>query len=194
MSKLNAELVDKACKVILDYSAGKEVTCLNGEKKQGKVRKFQETVELQITLKNYDPAKDKRFNGTFKLPHLPRPNFKICVLANAVHEEVCKKEGIEYMNVDILKKLNKDKKLVKKLAAKYDGFICSDTLIKLIPRLLGPGLNRAGKFPMRCASDENLQDKVGCDSLECKGMEGNEREESEVVAGVFEMECVELEF
>ena len=50
--------------------------------------------------------------------------------------------------------------LVKKLAAKYDGFVCSDTLIKLIPRLLGPGLNRAGKFPMRCGSDEDLLDKI----------------------------------
>jgi large subunit ribosomal protein L10Ae len=50
--------------------------------------------------------------------------------------------------------------LVKKLAAKYDGFVCSDTLIKLIPRLLGPGLNRAGKFPMRCGSDEDLLEKI----------------------------------
>jgi len=160
MSKVNSELVERACQIILDYSAGKKVTCLNGEEKEGKVRKFQETVELQITLKNYDATKDKRFNGSFKLPHVPRPNYKVCVLANATHEEECKAEGIEYMNVDMLKKLNKDKKLVKKLAAKYDGFVCSDTLIKLIPRLLGPGLNRAGKFPMRCASDEKVTSKI----------------------------------
>jgi hypothetical protein len=111
MSRLNTDLVAKACKVILDFSAGKKVTCLNGEEKEGKVRKFQETVELQITLKNYDATKDKRFNGSFKLPHVPRPNYKVCVLANAVHEEKCKSEGIEYMNVDMLKKLNKDKKV-----------------------------------------------------------------------------------
>merc|ERR1719370_2609122 len=37
--------------------------------------------------------------------------------------------------------------LVKKLAKRYDGFVASDTLIKQIPRLLGPGLNKAGKFP-----------------------------------------------
>lgn len=34
----------------------------NGEKK----RKFVETVELQIGLKNYDPQRDKRFSGTVK--------------------------------------------------------------------------------------------------------------------------------
>jgi len=33
---------------------------------QDKKRKFRETVELQIGLKNYDPQKDKRFSGTVK--------------------------------------------------------------------------------------------------------------------------------
>ena len=33
---------------------------------QDKKRKFTETVELQIALKNYDPQKDKRFSGTVK--------------------------------------------------------------------------------------------------------------------------------
>jgi ribosomal protein L1 len=33
---------------------------------QDKQRKFLETVDLQIGLKNYDPQKDKRFSGTVK--------------------------------------------------------------------------------------------------------------------------------
>nr|ACM08331.1 60S ribosomal protein L10a [Salmo salar] len=31
-----------------------------------KPRKFTESVELQISLKNYDPQKDKRFSGTVR--------------------------------------------------------------------------------------------------------------------------------
>lgn len=31
-----------------------------------KKRRFRESVELQIGLKNYDPQKDKRFSGTVK--------------------------------------------------------------------------------------------------------------------------------
>lgn len=31
-----------------------------------KKRKFTESIELQISLKNYDPQKDKRFSGTVK--------------------------------------------------------------------------------------------------------------------------------
>jgi large subunit ribosomal protein L10Ae len=39
-------------------------------------------------------------------------------------------------------RLNKNKKLVKKLAKKYDAFLSSESLIKQIPRLLGPGLSK----------------------------------------------------
>ena len=37
-----------------------------------KKRKFVETVDLQIGLKNYDPQKDKRFSGTVKYVTLAR--------------------------------------------------------------------------------------------------------------------------
>lgn len=46
------------------------------------------------------------------------------------------------MSADDLKKLNKNKKLIKKLARKYDAFVASDSLIKQIPRILGPGLSK----------------------------------------------------
>ena len=58
------------------------------------------------------------------------------------HIDEAKAAGIPAMSADDLKKLNKDKKKVKKLAAQYDAFLASDTLIKQIPRLLGPGLNK----------------------------------------------------
>ena len=50
-----------------------------------KKRKFVETVELQIGLKNYDPQKDKRFSGSVKLTHIPRPKMKVCMLGDAQH-------------------------------------------------------------------------------------------------------------
>jgi len=55
------------------------------------------------------------------------------------------KMGLDWMDVESLKKLNKNKKLVKKLAKKYHAFLASEAVIKQIPRLLGPGLNKAGK-------------------------------------------------
>ncbi|KAK2402990.1 Ribosomal protein L1p/L10e family [Trifolium repens] len=53
------------------------------------------------------------------------------------------KIGLESMDVEALKKLNKNKKLVKKLAKKYHAFLASEAVIKQIPCLLGLGLNKA---------------------------------------------------
>eukprot|EP00267_Zea_mays_P046388 XP_020398762.1 60S ribosomal protein L10a [Zea mays] len=125
-----------------------------------KNRKFTETVELQISLKNYDQQKDKSFSGSVKLPRIPRPKMKVCMLGDAQHVEEAKKMGLDYMDVEALKKMNKNKKLVKKLAKKYHAFLASETIIKQIPRLLGPGLNKAGKFPTLVTHQESLESKV----------------------------------
>ncbi|XP_013394536.1 60S ribosomal protein L10a-2 isoform X1 [Lingula anatina] len=133
-----------------------EILRASSEKK----RKFTESVELQIALKNYDPAKDKRFSGTVKLKHIPRPKMRVCMLGDDAHCDEAKANDIPSMNADDLKKLNKNKKLVKKLAKKYDAFLASDSLIKQIPRLLGPGLSRAGKFPTLLTHSEPMTGKV----------------------------------
>merc|ERR1712193_26288 len=123
-------------------------------------RKFVETVELQIGIKDYDTQRDKRFSGTVKLPHVPRMRMKICILGDAVHCEQAQQMGLPFKSVDDLKKLNKNKKLVKKLAQSFDGFLASQVLIPQIPRLLGPGLNKAGKFPTLITHSDNLESKV----------------------------------
>merc|ERR1712117_97620 len=112
--------------------------CVSGVLKGAteKKRKFLESVDLQIGLKNYDPQKDKRFSGTVKLRHIPRPKFRVCILGDQQHCDEAKAKGIDCMSSDDLKKLNKDKKKVKKLAKSYDAFLCSDTLIKQIPSMV----------------------------------------------------------
>lgn len=67
---------------------------------------------------------------------------------------------VPFMDVEALKKLNKNKKLVKKLAKRYDAFLASEALIKQIPRLLGPGLNKAGKFPGLLSHQESMNMKI----------------------------------
>ena len=131
MSKLHSELLKDCISQIVQDAK--------------KNRKFTETVELQISLKNYDPQKDKRFSGSVKLPHIPRPKMKVCMLGDAQHVEEAEKMGLDYMDVEALKKMNKNKKLVKRLAKKYHAFLASEAIIKQIPRLLGPGLNKAAQ-------------------------------------------------
>jgi large subunit ribosomal protein L10Ae len=147
MSKVSRETLYEAVDTLLKASVEKK-------------RNFLETVELQITLKNYDPAKDKRFSGTVKLPNVPQTQQKICIIGDAQHIDEANKIGVESKSTDELKKLNKDKKLVKKLAKSYDAFLASETIIKQIPRLLGPGLNKAGKFPTMLTHSESMEAKV----------------------------------
>ncbi|RZC84060.1 hypothetical protein C5167_046847 [Papaver somniferum] len=155
MSKLQSEVLREAISQINTEATAKK-------------RNFTETVELQIGLKNYDPQKDKRFSGSVKLPHIPRPKMKVCMLGDAQHVEEAQKIGLEYMDVEGLKKLNKNKKMVKKLAKKFHAFLASEAVIKQIPRLLGPGLNKAGmffyqelsKFPTLVTHQESLEAKV----------------------------------
>merc|ERR1712039_554105 len=132
--------------------------CVSGVLKGAteKKRKFLESVDLQIGLKNYDPQKDKRFSGTVRLRHVPRRKFKVCLLGDQAHIDEAKDKGVPCMSADDLKKLNKDKRLSKS----YDAFLCSDTLIKQIPRLLGPGLNKAGKFPALITHNDDIEAKV----------------------------------
>ncbi|ELT97122.1 hypothetical protein CAPTEDRAFT_21840 [Capitella teleta] len=147
MSKLSRDTVNEAAASVLKGAEDKK-------------RKFTETVELQISLKNYDPQKDKRFAGTVKLKHIPRPRMKVCILGDQQHCDEAKVNNLSNMDVDSLKKLNKNKKLVKKLAKKYSAFLASDSLIKQIPRILGPGLNKAGKFPTPLSHGESMSAKV----------------------------------
>merc|ERR1712144_116950 len=86
----------------------------------------------------------------------------ICILADAADIDRAKLIDLEYQSVEDLKKLNKNKKLVKKLAKKYDAFLASEVLIKQIPRLLGPGLSKTGKFPTPISHAEDLSNKVLC--------------------------------
>jgi large subunit ribosomal protein L10Ae len=147
MSKLDAEQVEE---VINAIKAGAET----------KKRNFLETIELQVALKNYDPQKDKRFSGSITLPFIPRDKFSVCVLGSASDCDRAKACGVESRSVEDLKKLNKNKKLVKKLAAEFSAFLASSALIRKIPRLLGPGLNKAGKFPGVLGDKEDISAKV----------------------------------
>ncbi|KAK4197129.1 ribosomal protein L1-like protein [Triangularia verruculosa] len=123
-------------------------------------RNFLETVELQFGLKNYDPRRDKRFSGSVKLPAVPRPHMTVCVLGDQHDLDRAKHQGLDSMSFDDLKKLNRNKKLIKKLARKYDAFVCSESRIREIPRVLGPGLSRAGKFPTPVSHTDDLATRI----------------------------------
>jgi large subunit ribosomal protein L10Ae len=147
MSKINAGLMSSSIETMLQ------------ESKDSK-RNFKESIDLQITLKNYDPQKDKRFSGSMRLPKIARPRFSVCIIGDQFHCDQAQKANVPNKNVDDLKKLNKNKKLVKKMCQEFNVFLASETLIKQIPRIVGPFMNRAGKFPAPILQSDSIKEKV----------------------------------
>ncbi|KFO36084.1 60S ribosomal protein L10a [Fukomys damarensis] len=120
-----------------------------------------EIVELQISLKNNYNL--RRRSASWALsgssPH-PASKFSVCVLGDQKHCDEAKAVDMPHMDIEALKKLNKNKKLVKKLAKKFDAFLALESLIKQMPRILGPGRNKAGKFSSLLTHNENMAAKV----------------------------------
>eukprot|EP00825_Cyclidium_porcatum_P043561 TRINITY_DN620_c0_g1_i2.p1 TRINITY_DN620_c0_g1~~TRINITY_DN620_c0_g1_i2.p1 ORF type:complete len:216 (+),score=42.49 TRINITY_DN620_c0_g1_i2:327-974(+) len=125
-----------------------------------KPRKFEESIELQINLRDYDPEKEKRFSGAIKLPHVPHPHLKLCVIGTAFHCEQAKNAGIAYIDVEGLKKFNKERVPIKKWAKPFDILIASESLMRQIPKLLGNILNKINKFPIVVGDNEEVGAKI----------------------------------
>ncbi|KAM5318463.1 LOW QUALITY PROTEIN: large ribosomal subunit protein uL1-like, partial [Glossophaga mutica] len=123
---------------------------------QCKRPKFLETVELQISLNSDDPQKDKRFSGAIRLKSTPHPKLSVYVLGDQQHRDEARALDALHVGIEALKKLNKNKKLAKT----YEAFLASESLIKQIPGLLGPGLSEAGWCPSLLTHNENTVAKV----------------------------------
>ena len=87
---------------------------------------------------------------------------KICIIADQKHadEVAANNLAVDVTTMDNLKKFNKDKKLIKKWAKKYQVLLATDANIKKIPVVLGPVLNRIGMFPQPVSHDEPLSKKL----------------------------------
>eukprot|EP00494_Astrolonche_serrata_P030771 UN31039 len=130
------------------------------EARAAKKRQFIETVEIQIGLKGFDPSRDKRINAVTVLPFKPKMKYRFCLLGNAKQCEEAAAEKVPFKTQEELKATKRNKKIVKKMAKQYDAFLASSTLIKKIPRLLGPTLNKIGKFPTPIKPSEKIAEKI----------------------------------
>ncbi|KAJ5079138.1 60S ribosomal protein L10A [Anaeramoeba ignava] len=147
MSKLNTTNLDQALNQIYNYLSEKK-------------RKFTETFELQITLKNYDIQKDKRFSEFVKLPHIIKPKMKICVIGDETHCEEAKNLSIPFVDIGTISSFSGNDKLAKQWSKRYDGFLASDKLLKKVTRTVGSLLNKLGKFPKIITHEDSLEDKI----------------------------------
>lgn len=82
------------------------------------------------------------------------------VLGDAAHVDQATALGLPSLDVEAMKKFKKNKKIVKKLCKSHNAFVASDTLLRQIPRLLGPTPNKLGKFPTLVTHQDDLTKKI----------------------------------
>jgi large subunit ribosomal protein L10Ae len=111
-------------------------------------------------LRDFDPEKDKRFNSTTTLNYNCKSRLKICLIGTMNHIEAAQGVDIETVNLDDLKKFNKEAKLIKKWARKFDILLVSESLSRNVTKLIGRYVTSIGKLPVPISENENPKDKV----------------------------------
>jgi large subunit ribosomal protein L1 len=129
-----------------------EESVIKKEDKPDKVRKFDETVDLTINIRDVDIKNpNNRIDQEVMLPHSIAGNkrkAKVCFIVKDDMETYLRKNGYTVINTDQLDELqkqsNKDKKA---LAKKYEYFIARSDLMRDLAKVLARFLGQQGKMP-----------------------------------------------
>lgn len=133
-------------------------------------RKFIESVEIQIKLKNYNPARDRRCVIRTLLPYDRRYKPRACIIADAARMEEAQallKEA-DVVDIEMLKAFNKDKRKIRKFLHRYHFLLCCESLIKLLPRTVGTIILKIGKFPAIIKNDVPIAEALKTEYRRCK--------------------------
>lgn len=143
--KVDDKLLKRSLNAAIDFSVMKK----DGFK--DKVRKFDETIDFIINLKDINLNDPKqRIDKEILLPNNiltgDKPN--VCVIASDEILMEAKNLGLETIDNDGLVSLNmEEKKVKKKFVKKYDFFIVEDKMMPSVARYLARFLGPLGKMP-----------------------------------------------
>jgi large subunit ribosomal protein L1 len=144
--KLNDKMIKKALDEAIDQSVYKK------ESKPDKVRKFDETIDLIINIRDVDIKNpNNRIDQELLLPHgITGNNSKeaVCFIAKDDMELTLKKLGYTVINPERLDQLQASPKKEKKaIAHKYDYFVARADLMRDLAKVLARFLGQTGKMP-----------------------------------------------
>ncbi len=118
-------------------------------KKGSKKRKFNQSVNLIVNLKDIDLKRpENRINELIELPHASKADAKIVVLASgdlALRAERAKATAV--MSRADVEHFTNDKKGAKKLVEDTDFFLAETPMMATVGKVLGPILGPRGKMP-----------------------------------------------
>lgn len=111
-------------------------------------RKFKQTIDLAINLKNVDMKNPKnRLDEEIQLPHGRGKSCKVAVFAGGETAVKAKESAELVISPEQLNELSGDKKKIKQIANEYTFFIAEAPMMAAIGKSLGKVLAPRGKMP-----------------------------------------------
>ncbi|RLF24301.1 MAG: 50S ribosomal protein L1 [Thermoprotei archaeon] len=120
-------------------------------KKEAKPRRFKQSVELIVKLRDVDiRIPENRINEIVTLPCPPQDKLsKVCVIGKGDLILKAKEAGADLvLEREDIEKYGANRRALRKLAKAYDFFIAEADLMPLIGRYFGPILGPRGKMPI----------------------------------------------
>ena len=119
-------------------------------REKSKKRKFSQSFDLIISLKEFDIKKpENKFTEDVVLPHGRGGEAEVVVFSDSSKDLDCKILTSEELN-----NLAKSKRDVKKLAGSTDFFLSEPKLMPVVGKVMGASLAPKGKMPKMFTSDE----------------------------------------
>ncbi len=111
-------------------------------------RKFTQSAELTLVLKDIDVKKGFNLNEVVALPHKPSRQPSICVIASGDMSSRAKKAGVDrVMEPQELDRLGTNKREARKIVRAHDFFLSDTGQMATVGRSLGQFLGPKGKMP-----------------------------------------------
>src|SRR5689334_2666740 len=111
-------------------------------------RKFQQSVELTLVLKDIEVKKGFNLNEVVALPYKSRRAASICIVASGDMGTKAQRAGIDrIIEPAELDRLSTNKREARKIARSYDFFLSDTALMSTVGRSLGQFLGPKGKMP-----------------------------------------------
>jgi large subunit ribosomal protein L1 len=130
---------------------------------QSKERKFTQSIEVILTLKEVDPKKtDLNINEIVYLPHPASKKAKVCFIGSgdlALRAKAANADMV--MDPAKLENYAGSKRDAKKLARSYDFFLADTALMPRIGKVLGQALGPKGKIPTPVPPNAQVETMIG---------------------------------
>jgi large subunit ribosomal protein L1 len=138
------------------------IDAIQAAKEKAPERKFTESVDISINLKNIDMAQPKnRIDQIILLPHGNGNPAKIAVLGSGDIVTQGKDAGVDIIiGPDEIERLGGEPREARRVANEYNFFLAETGVMPLVGRWLGPRLGPRGRMPQPITTEVDIRPMV----------------------------------